>query len=45
MDHWPFIIAAYALTVLGTLGLAAWSFATMRAREHKAAALRQERGA
>lgn len=43
MDHWPFIIAAYALTLLGTAGLSAWSFATMRSREHKAAALRQRR--
>lgn len=45
MDHWPFVIAAYLMTVLGTAGLSAWSFATMRSRENKAAALRREREA
>lgn len=45
MEHWPFIIAAYLVALLGTAGLSAWSFATMRSREHKAAALKREREA
>jgi hypothetical protein len=36
MNHWPFIIGAYALSLTGTLGLLAWSFLTMR-RAEKAA--------
>ena len=39
MNPWPFIIAAYALTILGTLGVTAWSFAAMRRAEAEAAAL------
>jgi hypothetical protein len=33
MNHWPFIIAAYVLTGVGTLGLAAWSLIAMRRAE------------
>ena len=43
MNHWPFIIAAYALTIAGTLGLALWSFVAMRRAEAAADALRRER--
>ena len=39
MNPWPFIIAAYALTLLGTLGVTAWSYAAMRRAEADAAAL------
>jgi hypothetical protein len=39
MNAWPFIVAAYALTVLGTIGVTAWSFAAMRRAEAEAAAL------
>ncbi len=39
MNPWPFIIAAYALTLVGTLGVTAWSFAAMRRAEAAAAAL------
>jgi uncharacterized integral membrane protein len=39
MNHWPFIIAAYAITVLGTLGIAIVSFAAMRRAERQADAL------
>ena len=39
MNAWPFILAAYALTVLGTVGVTAWSFAAMRRAEAEAAAL------
>lgn len=43
MNHWPFIIAAYALTIAGTLGLTLWSFLAMRRAESSADALRRER--
>ena len=36
MNHWPFIIAAYALTFLGAGGLTLWSFAAMRRAERDA---------
>ena len=42
MSHWPFIIGAYGLTVLGTLGLALWSWSEMRRAESEADALRRE---
>ena len=42
MNHWPFIIAAYALTIFGTLGVALWSFAAMRRAEADAEALRRD---
>lgn len=43
MNHWPFIIAAYALTIAGTLGLTLWSWLAMRRSEAAAEALRRER--
>lgn len=36
MNHWPFIIAAYAITLLGTGGALAASFAAMRRAERRA---------
>ena len=33
MNHWPFIIAAYALTFLVTLGVTLWSYIAMRQAE------------
>lgn len=39
MNHWPFIIAAYGLTGIGTLGLTWWSFAAMRRAERAADAV------
>lgn len=43
MSHWPFIVAAYALTLLGTVGLGVWSFVAMRRAEADAEATRQGR--
>ena len=43
MNHWPFIIAAYALTILGTLGVTLWSWTAMRRAEGEADALRRDR--
>lgn len=39
MNHWPFIVAAYAVTIVGTLGVVAASFAAMRRAERQADAL------
>ena len=41
MNHWPFVIAAYLIAGLGTLGLASWSFVAMRAAERAASELRR----
>ena len=37
MNHWPFIIAAYSVTALGTIGVALWSYLAMRRAEAAAA--------
>jgi len=39
MNHWPFIIAAYAVTIIGTLGVVNASFTAMRRAERQADAL------
>ena len=36
MNAWPFVIGAYALTLLGTAGTALWSWAAMRRAEAEA---------
>ena len=41
MNHWPFIIAAYSVTILSTLTLVILSFAAMRRAESDAEALRR----
>jgi hypothetical protein len=33
MNPWPFVIAAYAITFVGTLSLASWSWIAMRRAE------------
>ena len=43
MNPWPFIIAAYALTIAGTIGVGLWSFLAMRRAESSADNLRRER--
>jgi hypothetical protein len=43
VNHWPFIIAAYALTIVGTFGLLWWSWTGMRRAEAEAEALGRER--
>lgn len=45
MNPWPFVIAAYALTFLGTAGLSLASWRAMRAAERRADALTKERRA
>ena len=39
VDAWPYIVAAYALTVLGTLAVTLWSWRAMRRAERDAEAL------
>ena len=33
MNHWSFVIAAYAVTVAGVTALLAWGYVTMRRAE------------
>jgi hypothetical protein len=35
LDQWTFVVAAYAVTVAGTLALVAWSWLAMRAAERR----------
>lgn len=41
LDPWPFVHAAYALGVIGTLVLLGWSWAAMRRAERRREDLRQ----
>ena len=43
MNHWAFIIAAYGLTALGTLGVVTWSYMDMRRAEKAVADLEKHR--
>jgi len=43
VNHWPFIIAAYVLTALGTAGLSWASWRAMRAAERRADDIRKSR--
>lgn len=43
MNHWPFILASYALTIGGAAVLLLWSLAAMRRAEREAALPRRER--
>lgn len=43
MNHWNFVIAAYALTLVGTLGAGLWSWLSMRKAEQAADRLRDRR--
>jgi hypothetical protein len=42
MSHWPFIIGAYAVTILGAGGVTLWSYLAMRKAEGEAGASRRE---
>jgi hypothetical protein len=33
MNHWPFIIAAYVLTIIATTVIVGWSYVAMRRAE------------
>lgn len=43
LSHWPFVIAAYAIGVLGTLGMVAWSWIAMRRAEARRDAAKGKR--
>jgi heme exporter protein CcmD len=43
MNHWSFIIAAYGLTALGTVGVVVWSYMDMRRAEKAVADLEKRR--
>ena len=43
MNPWPFIIAAYALTLGATVALTLWSWAAMRRAERQAEQLGRNR--
>jgi hypothetical protein len=40
VNRWAFVIAAYAIALIGTLALVGWSYAAMRRAERAAEALR-----
>ena len=42
MNQWAFVIAAYSVTVLGTVGLLLWSFTSMHRAEAGVEALKSE---
>ena len=35
LDHWPFVVAAYAIAVTGTLAMVLWSWLAMRRAERR----------
>ena len=41
MNPWPFVIAAYAIAMIGTAGLILWAYASMRRAEAAADKLRK----
>ena len=41
MNPWPFVVAAYEVTILLTIGLLAWSYMSMRSAEAAADALKR----
>jgi hypothetical protein len=43
MNAWPFIVGAYALTILGTLAILVWSYLAMRRAETEADTFRSDR--
>jgi heme exporter protein CcmD len=45
VNPWPFVIAAYALTLLASAGLLVWSWIVMRRAEAEAARLGRDREA
>ena len=41
MNQWAFVVAAYGVTAIATLGLVAWAFWSMRKAEAEAEALKR----
>ncbi len=42
MNHWPFIIAAYAIALTAMIGLTLWSWTAMRRAEGEVEKLRRD---
>jgi nitrate reductase gamma subunit len=42
LNAWPYVVAAYAVTIAGTLALVGWSIAALRRAEQRADALDQQ---
>ena len=42
MNPWPFVVGAYAVALVVTVTLLAWSFGTMRRAEAAAEALKRQ---
>jgi hypothetical protein len=42
-DPWPFVIASYAIALIGTLALVGWAWLSMRRAEKRRDAVRRER--
>lgn len=42
MNHWAYIVAAYAVTIVLTAGMTLWAFASMRRAERTVEALRRD---
>ena len=43
MNQWSFVIAAYGVVAMGTIGLIAWALASMRRAEAQADAAKPRR--
>jgi heme exporter protein CcmD len=43
MNHWSFVAAAYAVTLIATIALLLWSYRSMRRAEAAAEQLKRER--
>ena len=43
MNHWAFVMAAYSLTIVATLGLVGWAMLAMRRAEADADAVKRRR--
>ena len=41
MNQWAFVVAAYGVTAIATLGLVAWAFWSMRKAEAEAESLKR----
>ena len=42
LDHWTFVIAAYAIGIVGTLALVGWSWLAMRRAEARRDRVREQ---
>jgi len=43
LAHWPFVIASYAIGIAGTLGMAGWSWWSMKRAEARRDAAKGKR--